>query len=572
MLYVPVSMVTRSGCRSSLLVPSQTPISGAAGLGATIGIDLCASPLPRMEIIDDRVVPAGRRHRLPAATFEALPIGRWTTVGPYTSDEWASRGETGSGRGSYLRLNGSAYVAALEHGDEARWRVNDAGTRTGEGHLLQGSAPCLEDAQADALATIRTRYPALISVPDRSPTGRVDVGTGWEPMPGDGRSSAELRRLNSEVTIYAIPAPGGRWMPAVSFNGHDSMDQLPSVRTRAEARDAAELTGRRMIRLASVRSPVEVDEVVAELAGSTDYSRRELQSIIGGRLLSEDRDRVADASPEALVELLGQAGVTPASTVAVIDAEGLAPSVVAPLLPMIGVPIADGIRVLHERWGLDLLDAAELLDATAPEMRDAGCTPVEIMAARPRDVMRTLPDDTHLWELAAGTMATAGHDITTVAQHLVAHAPSSESFAAGLTVIVPDAVEGLALASRYGSPAQDIAAASERYGLSPTETATALADTGISPDRLVETIWHRCDHEASPTRQIAIDAGGLDPDTVGVVLETSQTGALTLGSVTSIGGTSPSRSLDLTDADSLLDALPDPVPSVDPSPHHSSTM
>ena len=535
-----------------------------AGLGVAVGVDLCASPLPRMEIVDDRVVPAGRRHRLPAASFDALPVGRWVTAGPYTTDEWASRGEAGSGLGAYLRLNKSAYLVAVETGVEASWRLEDVSTRTGDGMLTRGSAPNLEDAQADALATVRTRYPALASVPERSPSARVDVGTGWEPMPGRGRSSAELRRLNRGVTIYAIPAPGGRWMPAVSINGHDSMDQLPSVRTRSEARDVAELTGRRMIRLASVRSPVEVDEVVAELAGSTDYSRRELQSVIGGRLLTEDRGSVVDASPEVLVELLGRAGVTPASTVAVLDAEGTNPSVVAPLLPVIGVPIADGVRVLHDRWNLDVLDAAELLDATALEMRQAGCTPMEIMAARPREVMRALPDDPHLWELAAGTMATAGHSTATVAQHLVAHSPTSETFAAGLVVIAPEPGEGLALASRYGAPTVDIAAASERYGLSPTETATVLADTGTSPQRLVETIWHRCDHEASPTRQIATDAGRLDADTVDQTLAIAESGGLAIGPITALAGGTQNRSVDLTDADSLLATLPDPVPSTDP--------
>ena len=36
------------------------------------------------------------------------------------------------------------------------------------------------------------------------------------------------------------------------------------------------------------------------------------------------------------------------------------------------------------------------LGATATEMRSAGCTPVEIIATRPRDVLRSLPDDPHL--------------------------------------------------------------------------------------------------------------------------------------------------------------------------------
>ncbi|MGQ0433193.1 MAG: hypothetical protein ACT452_12390, partial [Microthrixaceae bacterium] len=81
-----------------------------AGLGVVVGVDLVASPLPRMEVIDDRVVPAGRRHRLPAASLEQLPIGRWVTVGPYTPAEWEARGEHAAGQGAYLRLNKTAYL------------------------------------------------------------------------------------------------------------------------------------------------------------------------------------------------------------------------------------------------------------------------------------------------------------------------------------------------------------------------------------------------------------------------------------------------------------------------------
>ena len=66
-----------------------------ASLGATIGVDLVRSSIPRMQVVDDRVVPAGRRHRLPAATLEGLPVGKWVSVGPYTADEWLARGELG---------------------------------------------------------------------------------------------------------------------------------------------------------------------------------------------------------------------------------------------------------------------------------------------------------------------------------------------------------------------------------------------------------------------------------------------------------------------------------------------
>lgn len=112
-----------------------------AALGVATGVDLTASPLPRMEIVDDRVVPAGRRHRLPAASLEQLPIGQWVTVGPYTTAEWAARGEHASGTGAFLRLNKSAYLVAVETGDGAAWRLEDVAERTGHGLLANGVAP-----------------------------------------------------------------------------------------------------------------------------------------------------------------------------------------------------------------------------------------------------------------------------------------------------------------------------------------------------------------------------------------------------------------------------------------------
>lgn len=530
-----------------------------AALGVVTGVDLCASPLPRMEVVDDRVVPAGRRHRLPAASFDRLPVGVWVEVGPYSPDEWAGRGEMGAGRGAYLRLNQSAYLVAVETGSEAAWRLEDVGSRTGHGQLTRGTASTLADAQFDAVATVRSRYPVLSPTGDRPLAARLGGDAGWQPMPGDGDSSAQMRRLDDHTTLYAIPAPGGRWMPAIAA-ADDTMRRLSSVPTLDAARESAERAGHRASRAAAARSPVQIDAAVAELAASDDYSRRNLQAVVGKRLLPVDRELVAAADAPTLVELLGQAGVTPASTVAVLRSENLDANDVAPLLPSLGVPIPDGIRVLHERWGLDRTDAAGLLDATGTEMREAGCTPVEIMASRPRDVLRTLPDDPHLWELAAGTMATAGHSSAQVAAHLVAHAPTADSFAAGLTTITSDPTEGLGLAAHYLASAQNLAAASERYGLSPAETATILADTGAPADLLVETLWHRCDHDMDAATQLAVDTGHVDASAISRTAEGIGITALAMRGITP-GNKDQTRPVDVNDADALLAALPDPVPS-----------
>ena len=478
-----------------------------AGLGVASGVDLVASPLPRMTIVDDRVVPAGRRHRLPAASLEQLPVGRWVTVGPYTPAEWASRGEEASGTGAYLRLNKTAYLVAVEAGTECRWRLEDVASRTGHGILTTGTAADLDAARTAAVGTVRGRYPALSPTPDpvaASPAGTV---RGWEAMAGRGRTAAEMRRLDDAVTVYVIPGPGGRWMPAVHAGPTGVLERLPLTRTVDEARSAAELAGHRAVRALLIADPVRLDEIVTELADSGDYTRTELTALIGHQLDEPDRRRIDHAATADLVEILGSAGLTPAATVAVLHAEGIDARAAAELLPTVGVPMPDAIDVLRTRWGLPRLPAAAALGATAQEMRDSGCTPIEVMAARPRDVLRTLPDEPHLWELAAGTMSSAGHRPHVVAAHLVAHAPSLDAFAAGLVVGIDDPDLGLPTAARSGATGDQLAAASEAYGLSPAQAAAALHSAGVSEDLVLDTLDARCDHDTEHIAALATDLG-----------------------------------------------------------------
>ena len=138
-----------------------------ASLGVAVGVDLVRSSLPRMEVVDDRVVPAGRKHRLPAATLEALPVGRWVPVGPYTQPEWLARGELASGNGAFLRLNKTAYVVAVEQGDNVNWRLEDVAARTGNGRLATGSSRDLDSARRDVTTALDGRYPALTTRPNR---------------------------------------------------------------------------------------------------------------------------------------------------------------------------------------------------------------------------------------------------------------------------------------------------------------------------------------------------------------------------------------------------------------------
>lgn len=264
-----------------------------------------------------------------------------------------------------------------------------------------------------------------------------------------------------------------------------------------------------------------------------------------------------DAEPAELIELLGQAGVTPATTVAILRAEDLEATEVAPLLPIVGVPIPDGIRTLHDRWELPLVEAAEALDATATEMRAAGCTPVDIMASRPRDVLRTLPDDPHLWELAAGTMATAGHPASQVASHLVAHAPTVEAFAAGLGTLTDDPATAMSLAADHGAPVDYLVGTSERYGLSPAETATVLIDSRTSTQMVFETLWERCDHDLDATTDVATNHAHISPLDLKRCLRTA--GLTDPGADVVSPASIASSVFDIGDADSLLAMLPEAV-------------
>lgn len=525
-----------------------------AALGVTVGVDLVASPLPRMEIVDDRVVPAGRRHRLPAASLEQLPVARWVTVGPYTPAEWTARGEHASGLGAFLRLNKSAYLVAVENGtDGAAWRLEDIAARTGHGLLAAGSARSLDDARAAAVTAVRDRYPALTAPTADTAPSPMGTNAGWEPMPRAGRAAAaEMRQLTDQITLYVLPAPGGRWQPAIHTPSTTGLDLLPLQRTVAEARTHAELAGRRIARAGLVADPARADRAVAEYATEPGYTRADLAQMVGPRLDQPDADRIPAASAGELVELLGAAGLTPATTVAVLAAEKLDAIEVAALLPMAGVPMPDALEVLRDRWGVPATTAAELLDATAAEMRAAGCTPVDIMATRPRDVLRTLPDDPHLWELAAGAMADGGHSTTTIAAHLVAHAPTPDAFAAGLVAVTEPAETLTVAASNHAHPDQ-LAVASEALGLSPADTATALA--GIAADDTVlDTLVRRCDGDRDAVTAIAGDAG------------ISETAIASWARPAALATVTPIRSsLDL-DTSALLDALPPPGPSREHDP------
>jgi len=477
-----------------------------AGLGAAIGVDLTASPLPRMTVLEAEVSPG----RLAPSELARLPIGRWANVGPYAAVEWDALGETGVGAGAIFRLNQTAYLAAVETGDGASWRLVDADRRTGAGHIVAGTTDTLLDARHDAVTAVADRYPAIS--PDIGPQTPDAKGRLWEPMPGEGTTSATVRRLGDDVTLCVMPGPGGRWMPSVWASGEVS--RLPLAKTEEEARSAAELAGRRALAVAepTTQPPATgppLDDRVASLIESDDYSRDALAAVVDGYLNPPELDQLTTThDPQEMAEALGHAGLTPQRAVDVLRVEGFPPDQVAIVIPTTGMTMADGIAALHDGWNMSRADAAQALGATAAEMRDAGCTPREIMAARPRDVLRSLPDDPHLWQLAATTMANAGHDNSTVAGHLVDHAPTAVAFAAGLTSAIEDPTAGLSAAVQRQATAEHLAAAASAYDLSPEETGNLLVGVGCASEMTLDALASRCDgdidHAAETGSRIGI--------------------------------------------------------------------
>jgi len=486
----------------------------SAALGRQLGVDLLASPLPRMAIDDDRAVPAHRRNRLPRASVAQLPLGRWVEVGPYTAQEWAARGEVADGKGAYLRLNSTAYLVAVEHGDRATWRLEDTRTKVGAGRLDGGDEADLSAAKASAQATVARRYPQLVGpTPESAPTVATPGRNKWEPV-GDG--SRTLRHAHHGGIVAYVVAAGDLWIPMIQRSPDLAPEAVGSpLHDREDAMARSDEGGRRAVRQMHLPARVAFDDSIADLAASPTYRHDLLVERVSTRLATAEQQALAvHPSPAELVELLGAAGVTATTTVAVLHAEGVPAVVAGPLLPIVGIPPADAIGELTHRWGLSRVDAAELVDATPTEMRAAGCGAAEIIAARPREVVSVLPARPDLWDLAGGTLATTGRDAHDISGLLATHAPDADCFAAGLAAAVDEPADGIAAAVRHGMPAEAIVALSERYGLSPADTANAL-DQASAPSRLaVQVLYQRCDADTVLTTQLARSGLGLRTDAV----------------------------------------------------------
>ena len=213
-------------------------------------------------------------------------------------------------------------------------------------------------------------------------------------------------------------------------------------------------------------------------------------------------------------------------------------------MPTLGVPMPSAIKVLNQRWDVPMVEAARMMSATGSEMREAGCNAAEILAYRPESVLERLGRDPHLWELAAGTMATTGHTSAAVVSHLIQYAPTPECFAAGITAAIDDPSTGLAIASQLRAQPDRLAATAERYGLAPGETASILRQIGAPATQIVATLGALCDYD-----DLAVEAAYRGDS---LTVNGSRTPVAKRQGVTAIGGN------EIGTADELLAVLPLP--------------
>jgi hypothetical protein len=476
-----------------------------AGLSHALGVDLAQPPLPRHELVDDRMVPPGRRNYLSPADLRGLPVGVWIEAGPYTRGEWLARGVAGAaGTAAFLRVTDRSYLAAYESRHGAMWRLETTGRGAHNGLVDEGVSNSLQDAKADVRHALAGRFPDLAADLDaHAPTRVASRHLPWAPLAAGRDERTQQRVIDDRVSAVVAPGPGGRWQTWVSVDGE--LRQGPLAADQAAAKEHADLLARRALAGLNRPTPEQADRLISD-AASTPWSwdRALLVDSVGHRLTDADRAVLASTDdPASLVETMAASGVlAPATMLRVLHAEGVTAHTAAGLVPAIGMATDDAIHTLHAEWGAERLEMAALLGATVEELRAAGCTPTELLAAAPREMLRSLDQRESTWLRAGPSLLEAGYSEAEAVAHLAAHAPTPETFAAGVAVIVEDPVAAFAYAARRAAP-DDLAVLSERYGLTPAEAAAAFASAGVAPDRAIEALHLRCDHDVEATYEIA---------------------------------------------------------------------
>jgi hypothetical protein len=262
------------------------------------------------------------------------------------------------------------------------------------------------------------------------------------------------------------------------------------------------------------------DRFIAEAAGDPRrWHRRVMVDAVGHRLTDADRQRLAATTdPGVLVDAMTAAGVlAPSTMLRVLHAEGATAQVAARLAPAIGIAVPDAIGVLHNLWGADRLDIAADLAATVDELRRAGLTAAELLAAPPRNQPRSLDRRESTWERAGAILVEAGYSDAQAIAHLSAHAPTSATFAAGVSAIVDDPVT--ALAHSVGrSTVESLAALTEKYGLGLEETAATLVAVGAPIERAVAVVLVRNGDDLDAAIALAVGILGISRRAVASIL------------------------------------------------------
>jgi hypothetical protein len=494
--------------------------------------DLTASSLPRMDIAEDRTVAKGRQNYLAPADVAALPKGVWVEVGPYTVHEWAARGVPGAdGRAGFFRVSDTGYLATYETAEGARWRIES--TRTGQRGLLdEGTTDDLSSAQRTICQIVSDRYPTLAAlVPTEASDPPIRVFTpnrdGWQPLADARDGRAQTRQLTDRIQLVVAPGPGGRWENLVITDSQ--IRQLPLVADEESAKTAVEGVGRRTALGHAAKTPQLADQLISDAAVNGSFTRELLADVVGHRLADADASELADPDIGAarLAELLADTGVvTPPTIVDVLVADGATVDEIARVVPQIGLPIPDAVRTLADRFEIERIEVGSMLGASVDELQSAGCSPAELLASYPREVLRSLDARPHTWETAATTMIESGTSMAGVIRHLAAHAPTPESFATGVATICDRPEIAFAHSARHAQP-DDLAALGSIYELEPATTAQLLADAGTHPATAYETLVVACEGDietadALSVRHLNVDPATLDADDVVIDLTTAQ--------------------------------------------------
>ena len=481
--------------------------------------DLTVSSLPRMDIAEDRTVAKGRQNYLAPADVASLPKGVWVEVGPYTVHEWAARGVPGAdGRAGFFRVSDTGYLAAYETAEGARWRIES--TRTGRRGLLdEGTTDDLESAQRAVCQIVADRYPTLAAlVPTEANDPPVRVFTpnrdGWQPLADARDGRAQTRQLTDRIQLVVAPGPGGRWENLVITDRQ--IRQLPLVADEESAKTAVEGAGRRTALGHAAETPQLADQLIADAAINGSFTRELLADVVGHRLADADASDFIgpDIGAARLAEMLADTGVvTPPTILDVLIADGATVDEIASVAPQIGLPIPAAVRTLADRFEMPRTEVGSMLGATVDELQSAGCSPAELLAAHPREVLRSLDARPHTWETAAATMIESGTTAATVIRHLAAHAPTPETFASGVAMICDRPEVAFAHSARHAHP-DDLAALGSIYELEPATTAQLLADAGTHPATAYEALVVACDGDVEAADALSVRHLNLDPSTL----------------------------------------------------------